>query len=83
MSEEQKVLTKEIAEEFIKEDSLTVLEEFTEITDDAAEILSKFEGDLFLGGLTALSDAAAESLAKHPNLAVNEDVEALISKYRK
>jgi hypothetical protein len=33
--------------------------------------------------LTALSDAAAESLAKHPNLDVNEDLKAVIAKYRK
>jgi hypothetical protein len=34
-------------------------------------------------GLIKLSDAAAESLAKHPNLVVNEDLEALIGKYRR
>jgi hypothetical protein len=64
MSEETKVLTKAVAEKYIKDDSVD-LDEFTEIEDDAAEILSKCEWDLFLGGLTAFSDAAAESFSKH------------------
>ena len=37
----------------------------SEITDGAAEVLSKHEGWLELSGLTELSDAAAESLSKH------------------
>jgi hypothetical protein len=39
--------------------------EVTKITDDAAEVLSKGQGKLWLGGLTELSDAAAECLSKH------------------
>ena len=36
-----------------------------EMTDEAAELLSKYEGELKLYGLKELSDAAAESLSKH------------------
>jgi len=40
--------------------------EFTQIEDDAAELLSSFEVDeLFLDGVAELSDAAAESLSKY------------------
>ena len=37
----------------------------TELSDAAAESLSKNKGDLALNGLTSLSDAAAESLSKY------------------
>ena len=37
----------------------------TELSDAAAESLSKHQGELWLNGLTELSDAAAESLSKH------------------
>jgi hypothetical protein len=37
----------------------------TELSDAAAESLSKYEDCLYLDGLTELSDAAAESLSKH------------------
>ena len=37
----------------------------TELSDAAAESLSKHQGDLSLNGLTELSDAAAESLSKN------------------
>ena len=60
-----KVLTKNIAKQFLEdEDSAVDLGEFTAIEDAAAESLSKHEGDLYLNGLTSLSDAAAESLSK-------------------
>jgi len=59
---EEKVLTKEIAEQFLKDDSVK-LETYSKIDDDAAEALSHSSGTLFLDGLTELSDAAAESLA--------------------
>ena len=57
------VLTKKIAEEFLVD--WVDLEDFTELDDDAAECLSKHEGDLDLNRLTSLSDAAAEGLSKH------------------
>ena len=61
----EKILTKEIAKQFLESVNLVALSEFTAIEDEAAESLSKHEGDLFLDGLTSLSDAAAESLSKH------------------
>ena len=61
----EKMLTKEIAEEFLADDESVDLEEFTELDDDAAESLSKYEWGLYLRGLTSLSDAAAQSLSKH------------------
>jgi hypothetical protein len=61
-----KVLTKEIAEQFLADEDSVDLSEFTAIEDDAAERLSELEVfRLHLDGLTSLSDAAAESLSKH------------------
>ena len=59
------VLTEEIAEQFLEDDSSVHLSEFTAIEDAAAESLSGHEGDLELDGITFLSDAAANSLSKH------------------
>jgi hypothetical protein len=62
----EKVLTKEIAEQFLENVNSVELSEFTAIEDEAAESLSKCRGGwLSLDGLTSLSDAAAESLSKH------------------
>jgi len=61
----EKILTKEIAEQFRKKKIEVQLDEFTAIEDAAAESLSKHEDYLNLDGLTSLSDAAAESLSKH------------------
>ena len=61
-----KVLTKNIAKQFLEdEDSAVDLGEFTAIEDAAAKSLSKHVGELNLSGLTSLSDAAAKSLSKH------------------
>ena len=60
---EEKVLTKEIAEQFLANNGSVDLSEFTEIKDAAAESLSNFRGYIYLNGLTELSDAAAESLS--------------------
>lgn len=62
---EEKVLTEEIAEQFFKQPYPDVTNEFSKIDDDAAELLSKCPGDLFLEGLEKISDASAESLSKH------------------
>ena len=63
---EEKVLTKEIAAQFLADEDSVDLSEFTTIEDGAAESLSKHEGgNLSLEGLTELSDAAAQSLSKH------------------
>ena len=61
---DEKVLTKEIAEQFLAEEDSVNTDRFTAIDDAAAESLSKHKGSLDLGGLTELSDAAAESLSK-------------------
>ncbi|MDA7520234.1 hypothetical protein N8503_01575 [Akkermansiaceae bacterium] len=60
-----------------------------ELSDAAAESLSKHEGDLDLYGLKKLSDAAAESLSKHQEgLSLNGRIELSaageksLSKYR-
>lgn len=77
---DEKVLTKEIAEQFLAHEDFVDLSEFTSIEDEAVEILRKQRrplawqnaipfwpgrGTLELNGLTELSDAAAESLGKH------------------
>jgi len=57
-----------VLSKFTKLESLTLydsLYELTELSDAAAQSLSKHKGDLDLYGLTELSDTAAESLAKH------------------
>ena len=62
----EKVLTKKIVTQFLKEEIRRVdFCEFTAIEDKAAESLSKHRHNLDLNGLTSLSDAAAESLSKH------------------
>ncbi|MDC0547791.1 hypothetical protein OAO16_02415 [Opitutales bacterium] len=60
---EEKVLTKEIIiQEVPKFDDVVDLSEYTKIDDDAAELLSQFEGDVSLNGLTELSDISAGHL---------------------
>jgi len=62
----EKRLTKEIAEQFLKDEDSMDLREFAVIDDDAAESLSRHEGEeLALDGLTTFSDAAAEALGMH------------------
>jgi len=43
---DEKILTKEIAEQFLADDESVDLSEFTAIEDGAAEVLSKFGGKL-------------------------------------
>ena len=62
---DEKVLTKEIAEQFLADEDSVDLSEFTAIEDDAAASVSKHKGDLNFGGLKSLSDAAALSLSKY------------------
>ena len=64
-----KVLTKEIAENFINDANSVSLDEYTKSDDDAAEILSNSypsEGEegLCIQHLATHSDASAESLSK-------------------
>ena len=55
----EKRLTREIAEEFLSDEDSVDLDEFTELDDTAAESLCKYQGWLWLNGLTSLSGAAA------------------------
>jgi len=59
-----KTITKEIAGEYLKDSSSVDLGTFTDLDDEAAEVLGKSDGWLHLSGLTHLSDAAAKGLAK-------------------
>lgn len=58
-------LTENIAKQFCDSSGDADLGEYTDITSEAAAILSTCEGRLNLSGLTALSAEAAEALAKH------------------
>ena len=63
MSNERE-LTIEIAEQFLKGEFMGNFDEFTHISDDAAYELSEYRGDsLRLNGLQSLSESAATSLA--------------------
>jgi hypothetical protein len=64
-----KVIDLALAREFLESD--VDLSEMTSITDEAAEVLSTHEGDLFLDGLTEISDVTAESLSKLEGLYLN------------
>jgi hypothetical protein len=80
---DEKVLTKEIAEQFVADEDSVEMEEFTAIEDDAAVILATHEGSpsrgsyLYLSGLTELSDAAAESLCKYEGFLSLSGLESL------
>ena len=54
----------EMAKKFLEDVELDV-SEARDITDEAAEVLSKCKWQLMLSGLTELSDTSAESLSKH------------------
>jgi predicted DNA-binding WGR domain protein len=60
-----KVLTKAIAEEFLKAKHSVDLTGFTSIKDDAAQALAKHKGYLHLRGLKSLNDKAAQCLGQH------------------
>ena len=59
---EEKVLTKEIAAQFLVDEYSVKLEEFTKLEDGTAKVLSKCESDLNLSGLKELSDSSATFL---------------------
>ena len=65
MSEEQKVLTKEIAERYIKESGSSNLNEFTSVEPAAAKVLSTKAGHLDLSGLRNITPEIADLLATH------------------
>ena len=59
------IIDEKLAKAFLNDPDNVDLSEATEITDEAAESLSKYKDPLNLDGLTELSDAAAESISKH------------------
>lgn len=63
--EEAKILTKDIAEQFLKNSDAVALSEFTTIEDYAACVLARHKGEIWLNGLKSLSDAAARLLSEH------------------
>ena len=77
-----KVLTKEIADEWIADEDSHDLCEFEAIDDAAAESLSKHEGYLYLNSLKELSDAAVESLGKHKGEINDEDPKEWAEEFR-
>ena len=59
------IINKENARDFLHDPLSEDWSESTGIEDDAAELLSNYEGDLFFLELVDISDAAIESLSKH------------------
>ena len=57
-----KILTKEIAEQFLGDPDGVELDEFTSIEDEAAEVLSKHQGELCLIECRFISTSAIELL---------------------
>ena len=64
----EKVLTKEIAKQFLENVNSVKLSEFTAIEDEAAESLSKHKGNLDLS-LDNIPESAAAILRQHPSFA--------------
>jgi hypothetical protein len=62
---EEKVLTREIAEQLLKEKEPLRFEDYTALDDDAAEILATHKGELILDGLKEISDESATSLTNY------------------
>jgi hypothetical protein len=67
---EIKILTNNIAKQFLKDNDSIHLGEFTVIEPSAAQVLAKHKGELNLSGLTSLSDKSAMELSKHKGLLV-------------
>jgi hypothetical protein len=74
---EQKLLTREFAEQFMGDEDSVDLSEFTMLDDDAAEILSGHDGTLNLERLASLSDATASSLGRHDGVLYLEGITSL------
>lgn len=64
----QKILTREIADKFLKNNASVDLEKFTSIEDDAAKVLAEHNGSLGLRSLKKLSNEAAQSLCEHKGI---------------
>jgi hypothetical protein len=69
----ERLLTREIAEQFLADEKSVSLSQFTAIEDHAAEVISKSECEdwLCLERVEQLSDAAAESLCKFQGECLN------------
>ena len=60
------ILTKELAEQFLRDPKGVDLSEFTSIEDSAAEVVSKIErGSLILDNISEISDSTAEFLSQY------------------
>ena len=64
---DEKVLTKDVAEQFLADEDSVDLNGFASIDDAAAEILNGYSGDLMLESMANLSVTAATFLAGHKN----------------
>ena len=60
-----KILTQEIAKQFLKDEGSVDLWEYTSLDDDAAQLLAKHEGELDLTGLLNVSESNIQILARH------------------
>ncbi len=58
-------LTKQIAKQYRADPDKVSLNVYTAIDVEAAEVITRHKGHLYLTGLTSLSDGAAEALARH------------------
>lgn len=64
--DDEKILTKEIAEQFLAGEDSVDLNEFTSLEDDAADLLGTYSGsDLFLFNIKNFSVTAAKGLARY------------------
>ena len=62
----KKVLTKEIAEQFLIRERSVDLDEFSTLDDEASAVLSTYSGDaLSFDGLTELSETSARNLSRY------------------
>lgn len=83
------LLTKTIADQFLRDPNLVQLNEFTAIDDEAACVLSRFDRLLNLDGLKSLSEPAAASLSQQKGdlslsgmTELSEPVASLLSQHR-
>ena len=63
--EKDTVLTKDVAEQFLRDNESVFLSNYTFIQYAAAQILSRHDGELYLWGLTSISENSADVLASH------------------
>ena len=79
------IIGENLAKAFLDDPHNVDLSKATEITDEAAEALSKpgkYKNHLNLDGLTELSDAATESLSKHQGEINGQDPQEWVESLR-